>query len=195
MSQQINLFRPKPRKFGVPLVIGVVALVAVAIAAYVQSLSADNERLRNSLVATTKNVADLKSAVASVQKQKGMQGSASDQATEIAALKPRVEAAARLMGSLRDGTMGSPEGFARYLDVLGGASIDGVWITNIAVSRGGAAVSISGRALRNESVMQYVGRANQVFQPLGVRFNAIELTPDTPPGPGAAPATVGFRIS
>jgi MSHA biogenesis protein MshI len=96
---------------------------------------------------------------------------------EIAALKPQADAAQNLMAQA--GQLGSPQGYARYFSLLASIPEDGLWLTNVSVDKAGKSVSISGHALRKESVMRYADRLNTHFASFGVQFTALELLPES----------------
>lgn len=199
MSQQINLLRVPPRKLGT-LVWSTVAfgVLLLGLPLYLQSLVTDNARLRASVQTGERTLAHLKNT----QKQQTSEGDATSLNAEIAALKPRVAAVTQLVTALRSGSLGNPTGYARYFHALSGIPQDGLWLTSVAVSKGGSGLSVSGRAMRSESVMLYARRLNDVFRPFGVQFDSLELTPEntqksgvpTPVGP-AMPSSIVFKLS
>jgi hypothetical protein len=200
MSQQINLLRAKRSPVGAAMwTLGGLGLLMVALLAYWQSLAAETARLRQTANAGAQKLAQVKIATQSLQKQKGTPDDAAALAAEIATLRPRAEAMAKLTEAIRSGSLGGTEGFSRYFGALGAISEDSLWLTGIAVSNGGSVVSISGRALRNESVMQYSRRVNQAFEPYKVHFKSLEIIPENVVNPGTAGApvlkTVGFKLS
>ena len=62
--------------------------------------------------------------------------------------------------------------------MLASVSEEGLWITSFSVGNTGKLVSLSGRALRNDSVLHYAKRLNEAFAPQGVQFNSVEMTPE-----------------
>lgn len=202
MTQQINLLRPKDRSAGIAAwALGAIGVVLVVLAGYFTSMLGETNRLRDSAKLKEQQLAQVKGAIQAVQAEKAKQGDASKLEAEIASMRPRAEAVTQLVSQVRSGNPGAQEGFARYLQTLGNLSADGLWITNVSVTKGGKAVVISGRALQNEAVMQYARRLNDAFAAHGVHFNSLELTPEalTAPGsPASAPPalnTVAFKLS
>ncbi len=199
MSQQINLLREAPRKLGT--LVGTTAAFAVVLLGlpvYLQSLVTDNARLRASAQEGERTLAQLQA----MQKVQTSEVDAAALTLEIAALKPRVAAVTQLVTALRAGSLGNPTGYARYFNALGGIPHDGLWITTVAVAKGGSSLSVGGRALRSESVMQYARRLNEAFTPLGVQFDSLELTPEVVQKPGAPapagramPSSIVFKLS
>ena len=202
MTQQINLLRPKDRSAGIAVgALGTVGVVLVVLAGYFASVVGETTRLRDTAKLKDQQLAQVKSTIKAVQAERAKQSDASALEAEIAAIRPRAEALAQLVNQVRAGTPGAKEGFARYLNTLGSLSAEGLWISNLSVSKGGNTVVITGRALQNEAVMQYARRLNDAFAPQGVRFKSLELTPEALAAPGApasappALTTVAFKLS
>ena len=199
MSQQINLLQA-PERPGRALgwAAGCVGIAALVLFAYLQSVLSETARLREAAGAKDRQLARAKTQIEALQMRKGNPGEQPALEAEIASLRPRAEAVNQLVREVRSGGLGNPQGFARYYQTLSGVSMEGLWVTSVGISKGGALVSIQGRALHNESVMQYAQRLNEAFTPYGVRFNSLELTPEALSTPGAvAPAltTVAFKLS
>ena len=200
MSQQINLLRKKSRPIGAAALtmagLGAVLLVLVA---YSQSRVAQTAQLRAAAADGEARVRQVQNAIQSLQRQKSAPGDSAALAAEIAELRPRAGAVNQLLKEISSGGLGGPEGFARYFTTLGSVSENGLWVTGVSVTKGGSAVTITGRALRNESVMQYARRLNESFSPYGVRFTSLEMTPEalSSPAPVATPvqSIVAFKLS
>ena len=202
MTQQINLLRPKDRSAGIAAwALGAVGVVLVVLGGYFALVLGENSRLREAAKLKDQQLAQVKSTMQAVRAERAKQGDASALEAEIAAMRPRAEALAQLVKLVRAGNPGAQQGFARYLYTLGSLSADGLWISNVSVSKGGNTVVITGRALQKEEVMQYARRLNDAFAPQGVHFNSLELTPEglaAPGAPASAPpalTTVAFRLS
>jgi MSHA biogenesis protein MshI len=200
MSQQINLLRPKDRSTGAAIAsLAVVGIAVVVLVGYHQFLRMETARLQNTVGAGEQRLANVRNLIQALQKTEAAQGDASALAAEIASLRPKVDGMSQLVSDVRSGSLGTPQGFARHYDTVAGVAVEGLWVTGITVGKGGTSVAIQGRALRSEAVMQYAGRLNQVFGPHGVRFNALELSPEALAAPGAAGGpvlhTIAFKLS
>ena len=207
MTQQINLLRRDASPWGTGAVAGLCLVVLLAgLFVYRQSFVTETDQLRQVADAGGQRLALLKSAITASQKGMAPETEAKAIASELATLKPKVEMMSQLTKELGSGALGSPQGYARHLGVLSAVAQEGVWLTSISVAKGGTALQVDGRALRNEDVMQYAKRLNDSFLPLGVRFNSLELTPDasgaprpiTAPAQAApvqAPSSVAFKLS
>jgi hypothetical protein len=202
MTQQINLLRGKDRSAHVAAwALGTVGVVVVVLAGYFSTVVGETNRLRDAAKLREQQLAQVKTTIQAVQAERAKQGDSAALEAEIAAMRPRAEALAQLVQQVRTGNPGAQEGFARYLQTIGNLSADGLWITNLSISKGGNAVVITGRALQNDAVMQYARRLNDAFAPHGVHFNSLELTPESVASPGApsgappALTTVAFKLS
>ncbi len=201
MSQQINLLRPKARPIDAAILpIAGVVLVLVAVLVYAQILFSDNASLRDQAKLGEQKLQQLQNTIAAIQKEQAARGDAASLTAEIAGLRLRVDAVNQMVTDMNNGTLGKAEGFSRHLTTLASVSEDGLWVTSFTVLKGGSAITLNGRALRSDSIMQYARRLNQSFGPFGVRLNSLEMTPENlsaPPGPTAAPGltTVAFRLS
>ncbi len=180
MSQQINLLQERREPLGSALLALVsVALMLVGLLAYWSVLLTDSNRLQQSVSLGKQEMARVQAALqAEQQRQAGGHDGAALKA-ELAVLRPQAEAVRQLVDQLRSGALGSREGYTSYLTTLANISEDGLWLTQVAVSNAGNAVRISGRALRNESVMRYAGRLNAALAAHGVQFNSLEMTPES----------------
>lgn len=199
MTQQINLLRPKDRSFGAAVGAGAsIGLALIVFAVYYQSVWSETRRLRAVVEVKADALVKLRSDVDKLQADKKKQGDATALTAEIAAMRPQAVVFGALVKDVQGGGLGSAEGFARYYQTLGSISENGLWITSIDVSKGGTAVTLNGRALRNDAVMQYARRLNDAFTPHNVRFNSLELTPEALSKPGAPAPTVtaiAFKLS
>lgn len=200
MSQQINLLKPKDHSVGTAVWMGAGAGVLVlGLLACMQVVSSETRKLREAAKASEQKLAQVKGAIETAQRKNNVEAETAALKAEIAELKPRADAVGQLVKEVRSGGLGRPEGFANYYRTLAGLSQEGLWITSVVVSKGGTSVSIDGRALRNEAVMQYARRVNDAFAPYGVQFNSLELTPENIGKPGAPVnpglATVAFKLS
>jgi len=200
MSQQINLLRPKTRARNTAVGTAVATgLVLVALLSYWQIMVAESDRLQEAANAGAQNLDQVRIAIAMLQRQKASQGSAAELNAEIAMLRPRAAAMDQLLKALGSASLGSQAGLAQHFSTLSSVAVEDLWLTNVAVSQGGSAVAISGRALRNDAVMLYARRLNDAFSGRGITFKSLELLPENagkPAAPGVpAPSVVAFKLS
>jgi hypothetical protein len=123
----------------------------------------------------------------------GGDGSAALEA-EIAGLRAYAQSVDLLVQRIQSSGPSAKSGFSKQIGLLTAAAQDDVWIVDADVTAGGAGMSIMGKAMKNESVVRYTKRLNDVYRPYGVKFKSIELAPEPPAIPGA-PAVVSFKVS
>jgi hypothetical protein len=200
MSQQINLLsseRATARSAVVATAVFAISLCALA--GYWAWTSVEAGRLREAADLKERDVARNKKALQTLQEQVTTPGQVSPVQAELAALKPKAEALAQLLDELKAGGVGSAEGASRQLLLLASVGEEGLWLTKISVTKAGKSVAIDGRALRSETVSRYAGKLNRVFAPMGVQFNSLEMTPQSPqgakPGEPLPVSTVDFKLS
>lgn len=194
MSQQINLLRRPPRTLPrIAYAAAILGVGAAVLAAYGSVAHRDVQRARADSENLDLRVQQLRASLTKVQQARSGQVSSDELAAEIAGLKARNEALKPLVEGARGAVIGSPRGYADHFAVLAQSPRDDVWLTSIAVGKGGQEMQISGRALRNEAVTQYVQALNAAYRPLGIRFNHVEIQPEAA-APGRIPL-VAFKIS
>jgi Tfp pilus assembly protein PilN len=199
MSQQINLLAREHKPVGSALwALATLVLMLIGLLAYGAMLHADNNRLRSEAESGARQLAQVKASL-SAQRQRGnADNDAAALKAEINALKPRADAVRQLLELTGSGNLGSSDGFAQHFSTLASVPENGVWITAVSVSNAGKTVTLSGRALRNESVLRYARRLNDAFAAQGVQFNSVEMTPESlmrTGEPGKPPlVTVAFKL-
>lgn len=179
MSQQINLLvrkRGHSASAWAPM-----ALPGLAVLLLLGLWVKDQGELATAQAAEAASAKRLQEANAALQSRIPQSGP--DARTEITTLKSRAEAAQKLLAQADE--LGSQQGFARYFTALASVAEDGLWLTNVTLSRGGKSLGVSGLALRKESVMRYAQRLNTVFAREGLQFSALELGPESAGKPGS----------
>lgn len=191
MTQQINLLRAKPHPaagtvpYGAALLAGLVALVA-----YGYSSTKELAQLRETAAASDARLARVQNALVKAPKPQDTAAEKAALEAELAHLRPRAGVARELVTSVQNGTLGSPRGYANHFAALANVSREGVWLTSVAISRGGSEVAIAGKAIGAEPVIGYTAQLNQSFRPLGVHFNSVEMAPAS----GANTTGVSFKL-
>jgi hypothetical protein len=201
MTQQINLLpQRQKRSVGAEIWAGVAVLaLLVAVFGYRQWLVIQNSEAEDALATAELQVAKTRAAMNTLQKQRVAQNDGTAIAAEISVLRSRTDAASQLLNEVQSGSLGSPQGYARQFAAVGSLAQDGLWLTAVSVDKGGAGINLTGRALRTEAVMQYARRANEAFAPFGVRFSALEFSPEgnaaRPASAAANPNPIAFKLS
>ena len=179
MSQQINLLARERNPVGSALAaLALVVLVLMGLLAYDAMLRAETVRLKQNADAGQRQLNQVKVDMQALRQRAEPDNDAVDLKAEIDALRSKADAIRQWEQLINSGTLGSPQGYAQYLSTLASVSEEGLWITSFSVGNTGKLVSLSGRALRNESVLRYAGRLNEAFAPQGVQFNSVEMTPE-----------------
>ena len=155
-----------------------VALVLLGLLAYGVALRTETVRMQQEAVAGQRELGQAQAKLQAMRQRADDNSDSTALKAEIDALKPQAEAVKQLLELIRNGSPGSPEGYAQHLSVLASVPEEGLWITGISIDKGGKLMTLSGRALRNESVLRYVKRLNKAFAPFGVQFNSMEMTPE-----------------
>ena len=188
MSQQINLLvRKKSGSDSTLTALAVLALVLVLLVGLWALRLGDVTKARQDEVASAQALHEAKARL-----QARIERSGTDVGAEIEALKSRAEAARKTLD--RVGELGSQQGYGPVFSTLASVGEEGLWLTSVSVNRGGKAVSISGHALRQESVMRYAERLNNRFADAGVQFTALELSPESAGKAGAQLKAVAFKL-
>ena len=191
MSQQINLLVRK--RGGVGFELAALVALGLMLLLLLGYWAAGQRNVGKAQAAETASAQQLQ--VAQAQLQARVQQSANNTTRdEITSLKQRGEAAQQLLALMND--LGNSQGYGRYFSALGSISEEGLWLTNVTISKSGKVVNLSGRALRQESVMRYAQRLNALFADDGVQFTALEITPEASSGQGSSAtlATTAFKL-
>ncbi len=179
MSQQINLLTRERKPVGAALAaLAVVAVVLLGLLAYDAMLRAETARLVQNADSGQRQLNQAKAAMQALRQRAESNNDAANLKAEIDALRSKADAIRQWEQLINSGTLGSPQGYAQYLSTLASVSEEGLWITSFSVGNTGKLVSLSGRALRNDSVLHYAKRLNEAFAPQGVQFNSVEMTPE-----------------
>jgi len=117
-------------------------------------------------------------------------------ARQVALLQGELDARRDWVELLKKGELGNPLGYSQWLETLAAVHVDGVWLQGVSIGKAGQSVSISGKALTADAVLQYIDQLNASFKPMNVRFNSMEITQDA--AGDAAPSrqltSVSFKI-
>lgn len=118
-------------------------------------------------------------------------------AAELEALKLTLKSSEAMVQSLNKNASLSSDGYAPQMQMLARIAEQKVWLTGVSITQGGKNMTLDGRAVTAEAVLEYAQRANAQFAPLGVRFSSLELTPPAPVKDSATTAVsepVAFKL-
>jgi hypothetical protein len=194
MSQQINLLQEKQRPpvTAALLAMGVMSLGVLAIALYGSSVSESTRALRRQADLGSARLGQTKASMASLQLQQSG-AAARGTSSDLQELRTRAESARRLSASVREASFATQSGFSRQLMALNSAGTQGVWLTAADFQKAGTQPSLSGGAVSSEAVLLYARRLNESMRPLGLRFNNVEVLPESGAA-SAAPTMVSFKL-
>ncbi|MES2017255.1 MAG: hypothetical protein V4484_12230 [Pseudomonadota bacterium] len=197
MTQQINLFNPifrKQKKYfssaTMLQALGVICLACALLAAdamrrqrAVQSQAAAVDAL---LLVRQQKLADYKVSYAPRVKDPAL-------ATSIRAAESELLLLNNAAAMIERGGFGETRGFANYLRAFARQSIDGLWLTGLNISAGGAQLGVEGNAMQGELVPLYVRRLASEAVMRGKDFSSLKMEAASAPT-GAAPAYLKFSL-
>lgn len=200
MSRQINLL---VKVHAIPLLsarrtLALVCLQLAVLLAIAANSGTKAWSLGAQAAAGAAEVAAEKSKLADLRKKsQAAAGETAALAAELAQLTLRAKSSESLLKQIGKGDTENLQGYAAHMQVLARIAEDGVWLTAFAISEGGKKITLEGRALSAQAVLDYAKRANAQFAPLGVKFSGLDLQPP-PPAKNAAPTApaepVGFKF-
>ena len=198
MTQQINLLiqEREQKSILIPSLIAN-ALLLIALMVYWLFVHMQTVKIQEGANKVEQQLVAAKKTMQTLQQQLTTSEKAGDLDDEIADLKARSEAGQELLSLLQKGELGNPYGYASYLTKLMKISRNDLWLTNISIVNAGKNLSISGRALNSDSIMNYAQRLNQEFSDYGVVFTSIDMKPEVLSEEGtASPAlsTIVFKL-
>lgn len=101
----------------------------------------------------------------------------------LAAAEADLQTKQRILAALSQRSFGNTTGFVAHFEGLARQQVEGLWLTRVEFSRGGADLGLRGNALRPELLPRYLQRlaAEQAFG--GTEFQSFVMTrPERQPG-------------
>ena len=179
MSQHINLL-PKPPKtvlLSASHAAAALALWCAVLGLFAWTGGRDAEAAR---IRTDRVGAELQSQqvlLQALQKRLGDGAEPHDLAAQIAALEPQTRVSKDLLERLKNGELGSLDGYGPQLTEFARVPQRGVWVTLVTVSNAGRALRVEGRALRKEQILPYAATLNAALAKYGIALKDIEVAP------------------
>lgn len=203
MRQQINLHQP-PQRARIGGLSGANALIAIAVVAGLLGAvwghaAWSHARERATLAGLQAQETAEQANVEALRLKYPERKPSAALAAEVARLDRQVAQRRRLIAALNGGEIGNATGFSSHLEGLARQHVEGMWLQDIALARGGRSVALSGRALAPELVPVYVGRLAQEGAFKGNQFSqlVIRQSPQDPVlvefGVGTPGATLVMR--
>ena len=197
MSHQINLLvrEARPPLLSAGWSLAGLSVLTLLVLGYWAYLWLGIERLNTTVAQNNSIVTTAKSALAVLTQKVTSRPDPAKLTAEIEALKAQASEGQQIISLLQATDKGS-EGYAGHLTTLARLSQDDVWLNTVKISNAGRTVSLAGRSLQEESVLRYAHRLNERFATYGVRFTALELTPERPSDNAAktAMSSIVFKL-
>ena len=193
MNQQINLFQPMFRRekkvFSALAMLQVVGVVVAALLgiygyAYSQSagLQAQYRQLQSQRTAAEAQVAELAKRYPPRRPSKLL-------AAQLKRAKKELAGKRRVVELLRSGRLGNTRGFSDFMVALAREHVDGTWLSDVVIGKGGHTVAIAGSTLRPDLVPVYLRRLGKESVFAGKTFSDMELS-----RPKSDPLRVNFEL-
>jgi hypothetical protein len=194
MTQHINLLSQRRRTPGIDrLVLPVFLLAALVLLGLAASTEWRLYRLAETEARTEQSIADLKAVLLKKRRESGYD-EIQAMAQQSAALRTQIDGRRDWADLMQKGELGSPLGHSPWLEALASLHEDGVWLQGVEVSKGGQAMSVSGKSLSTEAVMRYIGQVNEAFRPMGIQFSSIEITQEAASGEAVKAGVLKFKL-
>jgi hypothetical protein len=184
VTQQINLFNPifrKQKKYfssatmGQALLIITVACVLLAADAAVRARALAMQAAATDalLTARQQRLTIVKAEFAPRQKSAAL-------AADIVTTQEELTMLQNAASQVKRGGFGDTVGFSPYFRALARQSIEGLWLTDLRMSSGGAAIGIEGNTLQAPLVPQYMSRLASEPVMKGKAFATLSMTAVVP---------------
>lgn len=195
MTQHINLLsRRKTSKDWSWLAIrGLVALL-LALTGMALSTEWKLRELREAEAKAQQALAEIKVTLEKKRRDAGLEQSEA-MAQQMTLLQRQVDAKREWADLLQKGELGNPSGYSQLMETLAAVHVEGVWLQDVDMAKGGQALTIVGKSLSGEAVMRYIGQINDAFKPMGVQFSSVEIMQESADAGGSSKAGIlKFRI-
>ena len=176
MSQQINLL---PRAPAAPAVSAARSLLLLSVwmlgmFGYGQWQKMQSDQLQQKVVRAEQHLQSQQAIVHTLQRRLGEPPG--NLAAQITALEPQTRVSKDILARLKNGELGSVDGYGEQLVALAKITQPGIWLTTINISNAGRSVQIEGRALKKEQVLAYAGQLNKAMKQFEMQFSEVDIT-------------------
>lgn len=179
MSQQINLFNPiflKQKKIFTALpmakALGLMLLGVLALALYGKQRVASLQKEAN---ASAAQLAQKQARQSMANAQFAPRQKDAALAGQIAAAQAELAALRKVSDVLRNGEFGNTLGYSSYFKAFARQSVDGLWLTGVAITGAGNEIGLHGRALQPTLVPAYLGRLAREKVMQGKSFSSLQV--------------------
>ncbi|MFP3873017.1 MAG: hypothetical protein ACLFQT_02330 [Thiohalophilus sp.] len=183
VRQQINLYQDVFREQRVPVSARQVSLLLLVLIGVLGLVSAglywQQQGLQGQLVTREQQKAELDARLVAMREQfESRQGDESLQQS-VDALNKELASKQRILQALSGQRFGNSDGFVGQLTGLARQRIEGLWLTELVIRRGGTRLDMQGRSLKPEYVPNYLQKlsaesifAGTEFENLAIHRNA-----------------------
>lgn len=196
MSQQINLL---PRAPASPTVSAARALLLLSLwllvlGIYGQWQKMQADQVHQMVLRTEQHLLGQQAIVQSLHRKLGEPPG--NLAAQIAALEPQTRVSKDILERLKNGELGSIDGYGEQLEALAKINQPGVWLTSIIISNAGRSMHIEGRALQKNMVLTYARQLNLAMQKFDAQFSEVEIVqlPPAQPQDAPQPGILAFKL-
>ncbi len=198
VAQEINLYQPGLRAAAPALsarlilrAVGGLALALVLFYGFARQRAETETRSVARLAAqkteTTAKLEQLELQVAKVSADPVL-------AAEVRDLGIETETRRLLVKAVEKRALGSAHGFSPQLEGLARRTLDGVWLQQIKIERGGEGLSLAGRALDAKLVPQWLEGMREQAGLAGRAFQTVRIQRSNPKS-GAPPGAIDFALA
>lgn len=175
MSQQINLLprRPAPPAISAKRALLLLSLCLLGMASYGEWQKIQADSLSQKVQKAEKNL-QLQQALARTLQQK-LGEPQGNLAAQIAALEPQTRVSKDILARLKNGELGSIDGYGEQLVALASITQPGIWLTSVTISDAGRNVVIEGRALKKNQMLLYASQLNQTMEKFEIQFSEVDI--------------------
>jgi hypothetical protein len=199
VSQQINLFNPQflkqKRYFSALTMTQALGLLVLGLAAFYGFAFWQDRSLARQIAESGRAYEQQKRQFSkvTVELSPGKRETQLDQ--DLKSTEAAIASRQALLRELRPGVIGDSAGYSEYLRAFARQTVQGLWLTGIQISEGGAQLSMSGRALQPDLVPVLIGRLKQESVLRGRALEALAITRSGAAGKGAGRTIVDFTVS
>lgn len=179
MSRQINLLPkpPKPSRLSALNIAAMLLVWGTVLGLQAWSGSRDIDAARANAGRIANELGAQRLLLQALQKKLGDGDGPQGLAAQIAALEPQTRVSKDLLQRLKNGDLGSLDGYGAQLTEFARVPQLGVWVTMVTVSNAGRSLRIEGRALKKEQILPYAAALNAAMSRYGIALNDIEVSP------------------
>jgi hypothetical protein len=195
VSQHINLFNAQflkqKKHFSAATMLQALALLlagTLALYGYVRHAS---RSLEESVAGASRQLAAQRDQLTRFLKEFSPQGRSTLLEQEIASAETRLKQRRELLATLRSGGLGNTEGFSRYLVAFARQSIEGIWLTDIAVGNDENDLTLKGGVVQPDLVPAYVKALHREDVMRGRQVTDLKLVARDAARAAKAPAAKG----